>query len=249
MSRVNENAESIADILDAAWASGRVGPDGTFHKGFDAAYWLLDSAAMGVEHLPVLAGWQMVPRPISAAQYRRSVPCGGGFFRHGLELLSHPDEGSLVCAQRVAIRLGHDPRRPVHFCCVLCEEGDDGSGGSAHDCCLVESHSSWTCIHVTAPPATAYGNGRWELRILVAPGIGPSGAVEDTYRSMEWCCSYRIDFGRNTTPAPSRFPYAARGVTLIAPTTRGVESGGVDFRLRWRGSATPHAVTAVAPRA
>ena len=238
-------------LLDAAWAAGSVTSDGQFHKAFDEAYWLPLPARMAVTHRPVLPGWQLLAEPVTERQYRQSVPRGAAFFRHGLQMLSHPVDGTIRCGQRVDIILGHAPHVPVHFACVLVEEciGEEAvaSDGWPHDCCLIESHESWTCVHVTAPPQTEHGTGRWELRVMVAPGTGLGGHVEDTYRLMEWCVSYRLDFGRCMgTPLPSRFPYVARGATVMAPTSRGIESGRVRFRIRWSGPA-PSAVAVVVP--
>lgn len=239
-------------LLDAAYAAGSVSADGRFRQVFDEAYWLPSPAVLAASHKPVLSGWQLVAEPIEAEQYRRSVPRGAAFFRHGLELLSHPTDGTISCGQHVAIRIGHAPHVRVHFACVLVEEcvGEEPvlSDGWPHECCMVETHGSWSCVHVTAPPQSEHGTGRWELRIMVAPGVGLGGYVEDTYRSMEWCASYRLDFGRCVaTPAPSRFPYVARGVTLSEPRTRGIESGRVRFRIRWTGPAAPSAVAVVVP--
>lgn len=241
-------------LLDAAWASGSVSSDGQFHKAFNATYWLPPPEVLAVTHKPVLQGWQLLAEPISHEQYRRAVPRGAAFFRHGLELLSHPADGTIRCGQRLAIRLGHAPHVQVHFACVLVEELVDeeavASDGWPHDCCLLETHESWTCIHITAPPQTEQSTGRWELRVMVAPGAGLGGYVEDTYRSMEWCVSYRLDFGRCAgTPLPSRFPYVARGATVIAPTSRGIERGSIRFRVRWGGPATPSTVSVVVPGA
>lgn len=239
-------------LLDAAWAAGSVTSDGRFCKAFDEAYWLPLPPVMAVTHKPVLSGWQMLAAPITDEQYRHSVPRGAAFFRHGLELLSHPLDGTVRCGQRVDIVLGHAPDVPIHFTCVLVEErvGEVAvvSDGWPHDCCLIETHESLTCVHVTAPPKTEHGTGRWELRIMAAPGAGLGGYVEDTYRSMEWCVSYQLDFGRCMgTPLPSRFPYVARGATVIAPTCRGIESGRVRFRIRWSGPAAPSNVAVVVP--
>ena len=240
-------------FFDAAWAAGRVGSDGAFHRAFDEAYWLLSPEAGSVMHKPLLPGWQLLPEPVGNVQYRQSVPRGAAFFRYGLELLSHPENGTIRCGQRVGIRLGHAPHLAVHFACVLVKEhaGEEtvASDGWPQECCMVETHDSWSCVHVTAPPRSESGTGIWELRVMIAPGSGMGGYVEDTYRAMEWCVSYRLDFGRSVTPLPSRFPFVARGVTVIEPMNRGIPNSRVRFRLRWKGATKPTSVSAVIPGA
>jgi hypothetical protein len=129
--------------MDAAWAAGHI-VEGQFKAAYDDTYWLLSPADMAVEHLPLQPGWQLLPRPLGAVEFVRQVPRGKAFFRHGLELLSHPAPTAAVRAQRqVSISIGHrSTKQPVFFRCLLRHVPNDASGNQV-DSKLQKKHQFW----------------------------------------------------------------------------------------------------------
>jgi len=88
-------------LLDSTWAAGYIDAKSAFVRRADDYYYLTQPDRFIYDHLPKDPKWQLVATPITKEQYEQLVYLRPGFFRNGLQVVSHPkveieSEGSLT---------------------------------------------------------------------------------------------------------------------------------------------------------
>ncbi|MCX8052250.1 MAG: hypothetical protein N3B12_00435, partial [Armatimonadetes bacterium] len=88
-------------LLDTTWAAGYLDAKVGFVRKLDDYYFLTPPEHFLYDHLPKDPNWQLVANPISKEKFERMVYLRPGFFRNGLEVVSHPEieilsDGDLV---------------------------------------------------------------------------------------------------------------------------------------------------------
>jgi len=88
-------------VLDSTWAAGYLDAKAGFVRRFDDYYYLTPPSNFVYDHLPKDPKWQLLATPISKEDFERLVYLRPGFFRCGLQVVSHPSvdiasEGNLT---------------------------------------------------------------------------------------------------------------------------------------------------------
>lgn len=73
-------------LLDVTWDSGAI-ENGVYQKRYDTSYLLAPAEAFVASHLPDEEGWQLLPRPLTTAQFLRQPRLSPAFFARRLELV------------------------------------------------------------------------------------------------------------------------------------------------------------------
>ena len=78
-------------LMDTTWAAGYLDAKTGFVRRLDDYYFLTPPANFVYDHLPKDPKWQLVPNPIPKEGFERLVYLRPGFFRNGLQVVSHPE--------------------------------------------------------------------------------------------------------------------------------------------------------------
>lgn len=73
-------------LLDVTWDSGAI-VSGAYQKRYDTSYLLAPAEAFVASHLPDEEGWQLLPKPLTTAEFLRQPRLSPGFFARHLELV------------------------------------------------------------------------------------------------------------------------------------------------------------------
>ena len=78
-------------LLDSTWAAGYIDARAGFVRRSDDYYFLTPPANFVYDHLPKDPKWQLLGAPIAKQDFERLVYLRPGFFRSGLQVVSHPN--------------------------------------------------------------------------------------------------------------------------------------------------------------
>ncbi len=76
-------------LVDCTWGAGYVDDQGRYVRRFTDHYFLTPPEEFAYDHFPDDPRWQLLPRPISQAEYLDRVHVKPPFFELGLRLVSH----------------------------------------------------------------------------------------------------------------------------------------------------------------
>jgi transglutaminase/protease-like cytokinesis protein 3 len=77
-------------LMDCTWAAGYLDASKGFVRRIDDYYFLTPPNRFVYDHLPEDPKWQLLPEPVAREDFEQMVYLRPGFFRCGLEVVSHP---------------------------------------------------------------------------------------------------------------------------------------------------------------
>jgi len=209
-------------LMDATWGAGYLDQHSQFVRRFQEHYFLTAPDAFVFDHLPQDPRWQLLERPVSAAEYEDLVYLRPMFFLAGFRIGSH-QRARITAAGRTTVTLG--VTQPVQLMARVVDAASDRS--LEGELTFVQVGQAEARIDAVFPRA-----GDYVLRVFAKP-LGADG-------SLAWILDYRV---QATAGAPEAvFPMAfgsfgARGATLLEPMTGLLRAGrAYRFRLRAPGA-------------
>jgi len=188
-------------LMDPTWGAGYLDESLQFVRRFQDHYFLTDPAEFVFDHLPEDARWQLLDRPVTAAEYADLVYLRPMFFQAGLRIGSR---AHLVLAANGPLAVTLGVTRPVEMTAQLIDAASQRplDGRFA----FVQAGTAGALIAARFPRP-----GDYLLRVFAKP-LGAAG-------SLEWILDYRV----HATGAPGVvFPmafeaFATRSVRLLSP--------------------------------
>lgn len=86
-------------LMDPTWGAGYLGADGKYHRRFDDHYFMTAPDQFIFDHLPEEESWQLLPKPLSKAQFEDLVYVESDLFNLGLEVIER--SGSIAAGGEV----------------------------------------------------------------------------------------------------------------------------------------------------
>jgi hypothetical protein len=74
-------------LLDPTWGAGYLGQDRKYHRWFDDHYFMTPPEHFIYDHLPEQQSWQLLPEPLSKAEFEDLVYVESDFFNLGLAVV------------------------------------------------------------------------------------------------------------------------------------------------------------------
>jgi hypothetical protein len=209
-------------LMDPTWGAGYLDNRMRFVRFFQEHYFLTDPGAFVFDHFPEDPHWQLLERPLSAADYRNLVYLRPMFFLAGFRIESSPT-ARIAAGDRVLVTLG--VTRPVQMSAQVVDAATDRplSGEFA----FVQVNDTLAEIRAAFPRA-----GDYVLRVF-AKEQGAGGP-------LEWVLDYRVRASRGATDAAFPVAYSdfgATGAWLLESLSGTLEAGRTyRFRLRAPGA-------------
>ncbi len=205
-------------LMDPTWGAGYLDQSMRFVRRFQEHYFLTAPDAFVFDHLPQDQRWQLLERPVSAAEYADNVYLRPMFFLAGFRIGSHA-RARIAADDRVTVTLGLT--QPVQMTAQVVDAATDRP---------VEGELSFVQVGATEARIDALfpRPGDYLLRLFAKPQ-GAEG-------SLSWVLDYRVQAARGTPDAAFPMAYGsfgARGATLIEPLS-GVLAAGRAYRFRLR---------------
>jgi hypothetical protein len=205
-------------LMDPTWGAGYLDQSTRFVRRFQEHYFLTPPDAFVFDHLPQDPQWQLLERPLSAAEYEDLVYLRPMFFLSGFRIGSHP-RARIAADDRVTVTLG--VTQPVEVAASVVDAGTDRP--LQDELTFVQVSATEARVDAVFPRA-----GDYVLRVFARP-LGAEG-------SLSWVLDYRVQAARGASGAtfPMAFAsFGARGVTLLEPLS-GVLQAGRTYRFRLR---------------
>jgi hypothetical protein len=205
-------------LMDATWGAGYLDERLQFVRRFQEHYFLTAPDAFVFDHLPQDPQWQLLDRPISAAEYADLVYLRPMFFVAGFRIGSHP-HARIAATDRVTVTLG--VAQPLQVTARVVDAATDRP--LAEELAFVQVGATEARINAIFPHA-----GDYLLRVFAKP-LGADG-------SLRWVLDYRVQATRGASHAAFPFAYesfGSRGATLLEPLS-GVLQAGRTYRFRLR---------------
>ncbi len=99
-------------LLDCTWGAGRLDERFRFVPKFNEHYFLTPPEMLIYDHFPKEARWQLLPSPITRADFLKRVSVKSAFFENDLRLISHP-YARITCDGRLTVEIGAPPETIV----------------------------------------------------------------------------------------------------------------------------------------
>ena len=205
-------------LMDQTWGAGYLDESMRFVRQFQEHYFLTKPEEFVFDHLPEARSWQLIERPLTAAEYADLVYLRPMFFHAGFRIGSH---AHLVIAAdtRVTVTLGVS--QPVEMMAQVLDAASQRPLGGEFAFVQVGSEEARIDTRFPRP-------GNYLLRVFAKP-LGAAG-------DLDWILDYRV---RVTGGAPGAvFPttygaFGARRAWLHSPAD-GVLRAGQRYRFRLR---------------
>lgn len=209
-------------LMDATWGAGYLGPGTEFVPSFQEHYFLTEPEQFVFDHLPVQPEWQLLDRPITAAQYADLVYLRAPFFLNRLAIRSHR-RARIETGARLRVTLGAPD--DVMLIARLVDGSDETDLGETRT--FVQVADGEATIDVALP-----GAGDYLLRLFAKR--------KDEEGSLHWALDYRITASAGDPDAgfPQVFGrFAQSGAVLETPMASPLAAGARQrFRLRAPGA-------------
>jgi len=210
--------DGIWRLMDPTWGAGYIDQGSRFVRRFQEHYFLTPPDAFVFDHLPEDSSWQLLERPLSAAEYEDLVYLRPMFFLAGFRIGSHP-HARIAADDHVTVTLG--VTEPVEVSANVVDAATDRP--LPDEMAFVQVGGAEARIDAVFPRA-----GDYVLRVFAKP-LGAEGA-------LSWVLDYRVQASRGAGAAafPMAFgSFGARGATLLEPLS-GVLQAGRTYRFRLR---------------
>jgi len=205
-------------LMDATWGAGYLDQNMQFVRRFQEHYFLTAPEEFVFDHLPQDPEWQLLERPVTAAQYEDLVHLRPPFFLSGLRIGSH-SSARFAADGRATVTLG--VTRPVQLMARVVSVATDRP---------LEGELTFVQVGATEARIDAVfpGAGDYLLRVFAKP-LGAQG-------QLNWALDYRVQSTAGSPDAAFPLAYGAfgeRGATLVEPLS-GVLQAGRSHRFRLR---------------
>ncbi len=209
-------------LMDPTWGAGYLDQGSQFVRRFQEHYFLTPPDAFVFDHLPRDPQWQLLERPLSAAEYEDLVYLRPMFFLAGFRIGSH-QHARIAADDHVTVTLG--VTAPVEVSANVLDAATERP--LPDEMAFVQVSGTAARIDAVFPRA-----GDYLLRVFAKP-LGADGA-------LSWVLDYRVQASRGAGAAgfPMAFgSFGARGVTLLEPLSGVLQAGRIQrFRLRAPGA-------------
>jgi len=205
-------------LMDPTWGAGYLDEHTQFVRRFQEHYFLTAPDAFVFDHLPQDPRWQLLDRPISAAEYEDLVYLRPMFFLAGFRIGSHA-RARIAATDRVTVTLG--VTQPVQVSASVVDVATDQA--LAEELTFVQVSAAEARVDAIFPRP-----GDYLLRVFAKP-LGAEG-------SLSWVLDYRVQASQGAGEAEYPMAYGsfgARGATLFEPLS-GVLQAGRTYRFRLR---------------
>jgi hypothetical protein len=205
-------------LMDPTWGAGYLDESLSFVRRFQDHYFLTKPEEFVFDHLPERSSWQLLERPLTAAQYADLVYLRPMFFQAGLRIGNH--EHLVIAADsHVTVTLGVS--RPVEMTAEVLDAASQRALDG--DFAFVQVGPAGARVDAGFPRP-----GSYLLRVFAKP-LGAAGA-------LDWILDYRVRATRGAAGAVFPTTYEAFGVRrawLLSPLD-GVLRAGRRYRFRLR---------------
>lgn len=209
-------------LMDPTWGAGYLDERMQFIRRFQEHYFLTPPDAFVFDHLPQDQRWQLLDRPVSAAEYADLAYLRPMFFVAGFRIGSHA-RARVAAEGRVIVTLG--VTRPVQMMARVLPAGADRT--LEGELAFVQVNAEEAQVHAGFP-----GPGDYLLRLFAKP--------EGAAGPLQWVLDYRVQASRGAPDAAFPMAYTGfgeRGTWLVEPLTGVLEAGRTyRFRLRAPGA-------------
>ena len=209
-------------LMDPTWGAGFLDARLQFVRRFQNHYFLPAPESFVVDHLPQDPRWQLLDRPVSAAEYTDLAYLRPAFFANGLQLQSHRS-ARIEAAESLLVTLAVS--QPVELIAELLDP--EANHVLEGQWTFVQSNDRRAELRASFPRA-----GEYLLRLFARPRGDSTPA--------QWALDYRITAsGRGAgRPFPTVFQsFGATGAWLEGPLDGMLPAGRpARFRLRAPGA-------------
>jgi len=209
-------------LMDPTWGAGYLDESMTFVRQFQEHYFLTKPQEFVFDHLPENQSWQLLDRPLTAAEYADLVYLRPMFFHAGFRIGNH-DHLVIAADSRVTVTLGVS--QPVAMMAQVLDAASQRPLGGEFAFVQVGSDEAQIDARFPRP-------GNYLLRMFAKP-LGAAG-------KLDWILDYRV---RATRGAPgAEFPatyeaYGVRRAWRLSPVDGVLRAGQrYSFRLRAPGA-------------
>jgi hypothetical protein len=207
-------------LMDPTWGAGYLDESLRFVRQFQEHYFLTKPEEFVFDHLPENPSWQLVERPLTAAQYADLVFLRPMFFHAGLRIGNH-EHLVIAAGSRLTVTLGVS--QPVEMMAQVLDASSQHPLDGEFAFVQVGSAGAQIDAHFPRP-------GNYLLRAFAKP-LGAPG-------DLDWILDYRVRAGSGTPGAvfPSTYgAFGSRRAWLLSPLD-GVLRAGQKYRFRLRAS-------------
>jgi hypothetical protein len=219
-------------LMDPTWGAGYLDGSMRFVRQFQEHYFLTRPEEFVYDHLPEDPRWQLLQRPLTAAEYAELVYLKPGFFRLGLRIGNH-EHLDIAAESGATVTLGVS--RPVEMMAEVLDAASERRVDGEY--VFVQVDSEGARIDARFPR-----RGEYLLRMYAKP-LGAPGA-------LGWVLDYRVRAARGAPGAVFPGTYGAFGsrrVRLLAPMD-GVLRAGQRYVFRLRAPGAIEVVVAAGGR-
>jgi len=205
-------------LMDPTWGSGYLGADGEYHRRFDDHYFMTAPDQFIFDHLPEEESWQLLPTPLSKAQFEDLVYVESDLFNLGLEVIER--NGSIAAGGEVNLSV-YAPQDVVMMAGLESEaEVFDGRT-------LCQRDGENYQIRARLPQAGSYALRAYAKK-KDDPGVYKSVMQYNINASSGVESGFPLTFGR----------FGEVGAHLYSPMERSLQAGqSYHFRVRVPGAA------------
>jgi hypothetical protein len=205
-------------LMDPTWGAGYLDGAMQFVRRFQEHYFLTKPEEFVFDHLPENPSWQLLERPLSAAQYADLVYLRPMFFQAGFRIGSH-DHLAIAADSRLTVTLGVS--RSVEMSAQVLDAASQRPVGG--ELAFVQVATDQARIDARFPRP-----GDYLLRLFAKP-LGAAG-------DLDWVLDYRVRAARGAADAvfPTTYgAFGARRAWLFSPLDGVLRAGQrYTFRLR-----------------
>jgi hypothetical protein len=205
-------------LMDPTWGAGYLDESLRFVRQFQEHYFLTKPGDFVFDHLPENPSWQLLDRPLTAAEYADLVYLRPMFFHAGFRIGSQ-DHLVIAADSRVTVTLGVS--QPVAMMAQVLDAASQRPLGGEFAFVQVDSEKARIDTRFPRP-------GDYLLRVFAKP-LGTAG-------DLDWILDYRVRAARGAPGAvfPTTYEaYGSRRAWLLSPMD-GVLRAGQRYRFRLR---------------
>lgn len=205
-------------LMDPTWGAGYLGRDGKYYRWFDDHYFMTAPDEFIFDHLPGEESWQLLPEPLSKAEFEDLVYVESDFFNLGLVAVER--NGSIAAGGEINLSV-YAPEDMVMMA-SLASESEDLEGRT-----LCQREGMRYEIRARFPEAGSYA-----LRIYAKkrddPGVYKSVMQYNINASSGGADGFPLTFGR----------FGEVGAYLFSPMDGRLQAGeSCHFKIKVPGAA------------
>jgi len=215
-------------LMDPTWGAGYLDGSMQFVRQFQEHYFLTKPEEFVFDHLPENPGWQLLERPLTAAEYADLVYLRPMFFQAGFRIGNH-DHLVIAADSRLTVTLG--VAQPVEMSAQVLDAASLRPLGGEFAFVQVGSDEARIDARLPRP-------GSYLLRLFAKP-LGAAG-------DLDWVLDYRVRAAGGTAAVfPTTYgAFGTRRAWLFSPVDGVLRAGQrYSFRLRAPGALEVAVVT------